>query len=161
MGDSYEYQLAKKRIAADSCPDRHEPSRKPEGDAGQSGWSALNRQRGLLIDKNIAGTITPSEAEILQAMQAYTDQHLACAEAERKIADLKADLEKTESLLVVANAKIRKLRRSAAAERELLEKITALTDEMMHPVLHAALTPYQRKLGSECRSAVAKYREAK
>ena len=53
-----------------------------------------------------------------------------------------------------------KLASRAEAERELLEKAAALDNELMHPAVHARLTPHQRKVASEFRAAVAKYREA-
>jgi hypothetical protein len=39
-------------------------------------WSATNRERGQLIDKNIAGTITAGERTRLDILQAYADYHL-------------------------------------------------------------------------------------
>ena len=39
-------------------------------------WPALNRERGLLIDKDIAGTITPEERKRLEQLQAYADNYL-------------------------------------------------------------------------------------
>lgn len=42
----------------------------------ESSWSATNRQRAQLIDKNIAGTITAEERARLDILQAYADYHL-------------------------------------------------------------------------------------
>jgi type I restriction-modification system DNA methylase subunit len=42
----------------------------------EDSWSATNRERGRLIDKNIAGTITAEERTRLDALQAYADYHL-------------------------------------------------------------------------------------
>lgn len=39
-------------------------------------WETINRERGLLIDKDIAGTITRDEKGILEALQAYADYHI-------------------------------------------------------------------------------------
>jgi hypothetical protein len=39
-------------------------------------WSATNRERGHLIDKNISGTITADERVRLDVLQAYADYHL-------------------------------------------------------------------------------------
>lgn len=39
-------------------------------------WPATNRERGQLIDKNIAGTITAEERARLDVLQAYADYHL-------------------------------------------------------------------------------------
>ena len=39
-------------------------------------WSAINRERGQLIDKNIAGTISTEERSRLEILQAYADYHL-------------------------------------------------------------------------------------
>ena len=39
-------------------------------------WTDLNRERGLLIDKNIAGAITPSESRRLEELQEAADRHL-------------------------------------------------------------------------------------
>ena len=39
-------------------------------------WPTVNRRRGQLIDKEIAGTITSSEAAELAGLQAYADYHL-------------------------------------------------------------------------------------
>jgi hypothetical protein len=39
-------------------------------------WSATNRDRGMLIDKNIAGTLNPQERTRLDALQAYADYHI-------------------------------------------------------------------------------------
>ncbi len=39
-------------------------------------WPTINRERGALIDKNIAGTITAQERIYLHALQAYADDHL-------------------------------------------------------------------------------------
>jgi hypothetical protein len=42
----------------------------------EKNWAKTNRERGRLIDKNIAGTITPDEKNRLEALQAYADYHL-------------------------------------------------------------------------------------
>ena len=42
----------------------------------ESSWPATNRERGNLIDKDIAGTITADERARLDALQAYADYHL-------------------------------------------------------------------------------------
>lgn len=39
-------------------------------------WPTTNRERGILIDKNIAGTITKEEQVRLDALQAYADYHI-------------------------------------------------------------------------------------
>lgn len=39
-------------------------------------WPTTNRERGELIDKNIAGTLSPEERIRLDALQAYADYHL-------------------------------------------------------------------------------------
>lgn len=39
-------------------------------------WPATNRERGLLIDKNISGTISKEEQMRLDALQAYADYHV-------------------------------------------------------------------------------------
>lgn len=39
-------------------------------------WSVVNRERGKLIDKNVAGTLTAEERSQLQAMQTYADYHI-------------------------------------------------------------------------------------
>ena len=39
-------------------------------------WSTTNRERGQLIDKNIAGTISDDEQARLDCLQAYADHHL-------------------------------------------------------------------------------------
>jgi hypothetical protein len=39
-------------------------------------WSATNRERGKLIDKNIAGTLNAEERTRLDALQTYADYHL-------------------------------------------------------------------------------------
>jgi len=39
-------------------------------------WPATNRERGILIDKNIAGTISTEEQVRLDALQAYADYHI-------------------------------------------------------------------------------------
>jgi hypothetical protein len=39
-------------------------------------WSATNQERGKLIDKNIAGTLTAEERVRLDILQAYADYHL-------------------------------------------------------------------------------------
>lgn len=40
-------------------------------------WEQINAERGRLIDKNIARTISETEALYLEALNAYADQHLA------------------------------------------------------------------------------------
>ena len=42
----------------------------------EGAWSVTNRERGRLIDKNIAGTITVEERARLEVLQAYADYHL-------------------------------------------------------------------------------------
>jgi hypothetical protein len=42
----------------------------------EGAWPATNRERGQLIDKNIAGTITAEERGRLDVLQAYADYHL-------------------------------------------------------------------------------------
>lgn len=42
----------------------------------EGSWPATNRERGQLIDKNIAGTITAEERARLDALQAYADYRL-------------------------------------------------------------------------------------
>lgn len=42
----------------------------------ENSWLATNRQRGQLIDKDIAGTITAEERTRLDVLQAYADYHL-------------------------------------------------------------------------------------
>jgi hypothetical protein len=42
----------------------------------ESDWSTTNRRRGELIDKDIAGRLSPSERAELDGLQAYTDYHL-------------------------------------------------------------------------------------
>ena len=39
-------------------------------------WSATNRERGILIDKSISGTLNPRERIRLDALQTYADYHL-------------------------------------------------------------------------------------
>lgn len=60
-------------------------------------WTALNRRRGELVDREIAGTITSAEAAELAALQAVADAHLEettprptrrLEEAERAVAKL-------------------------------------------------------------------------
>ena len=41
------------------------------------GWPTTNHERGILIDKNIAGTITATERICLDALQAYIDYHIS------------------------------------------------------------------------------------
>lgn len=40
-------------------------------------WAVVNRERGLLIDKNIAGTLNAEEQARLDLLEAYADYHLA------------------------------------------------------------------------------------
>jgi N-6 DNA Methylase len=42
----------------------------------QRDWSTTNRERGELIDKSIAGTLSPKEQVRLEALEAYADYHL-------------------------------------------------------------------------------------
>lgn len=42
----------------------------------ENDWSVTNRERGRLIDKNIAGTLNAEERARLAALQAYADYHL-------------------------------------------------------------------------------------
>jgi hypothetical protein len=42
----------------------------------EADWVATNRERGLLIDKNISGTISNEERSRLDALQAYADYHI-------------------------------------------------------------------------------------
>jgi hypothetical protein len=42
----------------------------------ESDWSLTNRERGRLIDKDIAGTISVEEKTRLEALQAYADYYL-------------------------------------------------------------------------------------
>lgn len=42
----------------------------------EGSWPATNRERGQLIDKNIAGAITVTERARLDVLQAYADYHL-------------------------------------------------------------------------------------
>ncbi|HEY3937915.1 MAG TPA: N-6 DNA methylase [Bryobacteraceae bacterium] len=44
--------------------------------AMEGSWPATNQERGQLIDKNIAGTITAEERARLDVLQAYADYHL-------------------------------------------------------------------------------------
>jgi hypothetical protein len=39
-------------------------------------WETTNRERGLLIDKNISGTISKEEQMRLDALQAYAEYHI-------------------------------------------------------------------------------------
>src|ERR1035437_6109149 len=39
-------------------------------------WSSTNRERGMLIDKNISGRLNAEELMRLDALQAYTDYHI-------------------------------------------------------------------------------------
>jgi len=39
-------------------------------------WSTTNRERGMLIDKNISGSLSAEERMRLDALQAYTDYHI-------------------------------------------------------------------------------------
>ena len=39
-------------------------------------WVRTNRERGLLIDKRIEGTITPTERARLDALQAYAEYYV-------------------------------------------------------------------------------------
>lgn len=42
----------------------------------ESQWSLLNRERGKLIDKSIAGTLTDEERFLLDRMNELADQHI-------------------------------------------------------------------------------------
>lgn len=39
-------------------------------------WERLNRERGQLIDKQIAGSLSPDEAKRLEELQSAADKHL-------------------------------------------------------------------------------------
>ena len=39
-------------------------------------WPAINRERSVLIDKSISGSLTAEEEKRLDALQAYTDYHI-------------------------------------------------------------------------------------
>ena len=39
-------------------------------------WPTTNRERGILIDKNISGTVSTEEQMRLDALQAYADYHI-------------------------------------------------------------------------------------
>ena len=39
-------------------------------------WSVINRERGKLIDKGIAGTLTGDERTRLEELQAYADEYI-------------------------------------------------------------------------------------
>ena len=39
-------------------------------------WSVINRERGELIDREIAGTLNPEERVRLDSLQAYADYHI-------------------------------------------------------------------------------------
>jgi len=61
----------------------------------EADWSAANRRRGMLIDKDIAGKLTESEREELDGLQAYADYHL------EQVAPRPTDvLEKLEKLIL-------------------------------------------------------------
>ena len=45
-------------------------------DKEQENWSVINRERGRLIGKNIAGTISADEKIRLDALQAYAECYL-------------------------------------------------------------------------------------
>ena len=42
----------------------------------ENDWSATNRERGMLIDKSISGTLTAAEQKRLDALQIYADYHI-------------------------------------------------------------------------------------
>jgi hypothetical protein len=42
----------------------------------EENWSTTNRERGMLIDKNISGSLSAEERMRLDALQAYTDYHI-------------------------------------------------------------------------------------
>ena len=46
------------------------------GEPDPANWPLVNCERGLLIDKNIAGTITAGEAAVLEVLQWYADWYL-------------------------------------------------------------------------------------
>ena len=39
-------------------------------------WPATNRERGLLIDKSVDGTLTAEEQQRLDILQVYADYHI-------------------------------------------------------------------------------------
>lgn len=51
-------------------------------------WPKLNRGRGLLIDKSIAGTISDSEMTLLAALNGYTDARLEMIKARAAVLSL-------------------------------------------------------------------------
>lgn len=66
----------------------------------ETNWSATNRRRGKLIDKDIAGTLTESERVELDGLQAYADYHL------EKVAPRPTEsLAKLEDLILSKTAK--------------------------------------------------------
>jgi hypothetical protein len=42
----------------------------------EADWPSTNRERGMLIDKNISGRLNGEERAQLDALQAYTDYHI-------------------------------------------------------------------------------------
>jgi acetyl-CoA carboxylase alpha subunit len=52
-------------------------SKRGEEADDQKIWGALNRERGRLIEREINGTITASEKELLDALNALADARLA------------------------------------------------------------------------------------
>jgi hypothetical protein len=42
----------------------------------EADWPSTNRERGMLIDKNISGRLNEEERARLDALQAYTDYHI-------------------------------------------------------------------------------------
>jgi hypothetical protein len=42
----------------------------------EADWPSTNRERGMLIDKNISGRLNEEEGARLDALQAYTDYHI-------------------------------------------------------------------------------------
>jgi len=73
-------------------------SPKPEGPPEEShpeAWGVVNRQRGLLIDKKIAGTITGRESDLLEGLQMCADRYLSPLVA-KKYAFIKQPAERPE-----------------------------------------------------------------
>ncbi len=42
----------------------------------ENDWSVTNRERGILTDKSISGSLTTEEQERLDALQIYADYHI-------------------------------------------------------------------------------------
>jgi hypothetical protein len=51
-------------------------AREPAHSLDKMDWPSMNRERGLLIDKNIAGTLNEEERARLNALNAYADCHV-------------------------------------------------------------------------------------